>query len=250
MIDQISNGFDARLIVQDTSSELGSESASVPGTTAESLTGRRAFLFLKHWRLRMALIFVISFLFSGQAVVRADGPAGEGQYAIPVRLNIPTIELDSEVVTVGSKIVVVDGRKYRQWDTSNTLVGWQKGSATLGQPGNTVLTGHSDIYTQIFRDLNQVQIGDEIIVSTDHEIYRYRVTRVMEVQESGVSMAQRVENGKWIAPTDDERLTLITCSRSGASHRLIVVAYPIPAIESPTSTWPYSADDRRLKQLK
>jgi LPXTG-site transpeptidase (sortase) family protein len=249
MIDQLSNTFDARLSVQATSSELGRKSAWIAETAVEDATKGRAFLFLKG-RLWLVLIVIAGFLFSGRGVALADGPAEAEQYAIPVRLHIPAIDLDSDIVTVGSKIVVINGRKYRQWDTSNTVVGWQQGSATLGQPGNTVLTGHSDIYTQIFRDLNQLHVGDEIVVSAENEIYRYRVARVMEVRESGVSMAQRVENGKWIATTDDERLTLITCSRPGASHRLIVVAYPVPRVETLSPAWTYLANDLRLKQLK
>jgi sortase A len=213
----------------------------------EGRTVRRAFLFLKGWQLILALIFVMALVLNDSAVALAEGPtATVAPSATPTRLRIPAIELDSDIVTVGSQIVEVSGRKYRQWDTSSTLVGWQQGSALLGQRGNTVLTGHSDIYTQIFRNLDQLRPGDEIIVSAGDQVYYYRVTRVIEVQETGVSMAQRVENGKWIARTDDERLTLITCSRPGASHRLIVVAYPASQLKPGY----YPMDDLRLKHLK
>jgi len=37
----------------------------------------------------------------------------------------------------------------------------------------------------------------------------------------------RRQNARWIAPTTDERLTLVTCwPYTGNSHRLIIVAKP------------------------
>jgi len=37
----------------------------------------------------------------------------------------------------------------------------------------------------------------------------------------------RQENARWIAPTDDERLTLVTCwPYTNNTHRVVVVAKP------------------------
>jgi sortase A len=48
------------------------------------------------------------------------------------------------------------------------------------------------------------------------------------VKEVGVSLAQRRQNAQWIAPTRDERLTLVTCwPPDGNTYRVIVVAKPI-----------------------
>jgi hypothetical protein len=47
------------------------------------------------------------------------------------------------------------------------------------------------------------------------------------VREKGVTHEQRVENAKLIAPTSDERLTLVTCAGSAASQQLVVIALPI-----------------------
>ena len=39
---------------------------------------------------------------------------------------------------------------------------------------------------------------------------------------------QRVENAGWVLPTDDERLTLITCwPYESNTHRLVLVAKPV-----------------------
>lgn len=149
--------------------------------------------------------------------------------ALPVRLIIPNIKLESSIIPVGIKSVVVDGKPYLMWETADNEVGWHNRSAPLGQTGNTVLAGHSDIKAKVFENLNDVNIGDEIIVfaGNDQQPYRYQVTQKLLVQEKGVPLEVRLRNAQLIAPTADERLTLITCAQPGATHRLIVIALPI-----------------------
>ena len=155
----------------------------------------------------------------------ADGPAHTDHS--PQRIIIPAIGLDSAVETVGYQIREQNGIRYREWSTSDNLVGWHNLSAPVGHIGNTVLAGHSDIFTEIFRDLPQVKRGNEIVLYSSGTARRYVVDEVREVREYGVSLAQRIENGRLINPTDDERLTLITCNRPGSTHRLVVIARPL-----------------------
>jgi sortase A len=138
----------------------------------------------------------------------------------------PTPTLDSPVVPVGLKQVKVNGQTYPQWQTDDQQVGWHNLTATLGRSGNTVLNGHSDVYAKVFQNLDKLKIGDEIVVFSNEHAYRYVVTERILVREKGISVAQRLENAKLILPTEDERLTLITCSQPGATHRLIIIAKP------------------------
>ncbi|NJN94868.1 MAG: sortase [Anaerolineales bacterium] len=144
----------------------------------------------------------------------------------PTRLVIPRIALDSTVVPVGWKEVEVNGKTYEQWEVDKNLVGWHNLSAPLGQIGNSVLNGHSNLYAQVFRDLNQLKVGDTILAVANGKAYSYRVAAKLLVQEKDVSVEQRLENAKLIMPTSDERLTLVTCAFAGATHRLIIVAHP------------------------
>lgn len=177
--------------------------------------------------LLWSLIMAFGLTFAPAFITSADAPALS--IASPTHLFIPSIGLDSAVIPVGWTPVVINGQMYGQWDTADNQVGWHNLSATLGQVGNTVLAGHSDINSMVFQNLEQVIIGDEITVvsGADQQAYRYRVTQKVLVQEVGVSLETRIQNAQWIAPTNDERLTLVTCSRPGATHRLIVVAYPV-----------------------
>jgi LPXTG-site transpeptidase (sortase) family protein len=150
-----------------------------------------------------------------------DAPTGT-----PTRLLIPAIALDSPIIPVGQTPLVVGGDVYWQWNTADHSVGWHNQSARLGQSGNTVLNGHSDINASVFRQLERVRIGDEITVLSGDQIHRYTVAHKFLVKEKDVSIEERVQNAAWIASTQDERLTLVTCAKPGATHRLIMIAQP------------------------
>jgi sortase (surface protein transpeptidase) len=49
------------------------------------------------------------------------------------------------------------------------------------------------------------------------------------LKEAGMPLSVREKNAQWIAPTNDTRLTLVTCWPyywPGNSHRVVVVARP------------------------
>ncbi len=143
---------------------------------------------------------------------------------IPTRLVIPAIKLDAPIVTVGWH--TVDG--VSQWDVPDTrAAGWLMTSATLGQPGNTALSGHHNIDGEVFRDLVNLKIGDRIIVYSHDQSFYYVITTRKILLERGQPDAVRLANARWIQPTTDERVTLITCwPYTSNTHRLVIVAEP------------------------
>jgi LPXTG-site transpeptidase (sortase) family protein len=180
--------------------------------------------------IRTGTLFIIlmtglTIAFTG--VVLADEPAATDASRIPTRLVISTINLDTPVIPVGWKPVVINGQTYGQWETADDQVGWHNLSARLDEVGNTVLAGHSDVHAKVFQNLKNVNIGDTIVVFAGEQANNYIIIEKFLVQEKGVSLQQRIDNAKWIAATDDERLTLITCAQPGATHRLVVIARPI-----------------------
>lgn len=145
----------------------------------------------------------------------------------PARLVIPRMELDAPVTPIGLERV----GDYYQWQTpAGRVVGWHETSALLGQAGNTVLNGHHNIYGQVFRRLIDLEVGDEVIVYDAERAYHYRVTQTLLLPERGEPLEVRLENARWIEASDDQRVTLVSCwPFSDNSHRLIVVARPVPA---------------------
>jgi sortase A len=160
----------------------------------------------------------------------AQGPP-PGQ---PQRIEIPAIRVDAAITSVGLQAIQQNGQTYYQWQVPNTnKAGWHNSSALLGQRGNTVLNGHHNIFGEVFRDIVDLQEGDEIIVYDKSRAFHYRVTSIETFAERGESIDVRLANAKWVEPTEDERLTLITCwPYTDNSHRVIVVAEPIPMADS------------------
>ena len=147
---------------------------------------------------------------------------------IPTRLTINSIGLDSEITPVGWSIIQKDGFEYSIWQVADYSVGWHKTSAPLGQPGNTVMAGHHNVNGEVFRDLVNVEVGDKVTILSGGNRYEYIVDLKTIVKEKGETVEARKRNAQWIAPTDDERITLVTCwPYTNNTHRVIVVARPL-----------------------
>jgi LPXTG-site transpeptidase (sortase) family protein len=152
---------------------------------------------------------------------------------IPTRIVIPAIKLDAPVETVGWH--TVDG--VSQWDVPDHFAaGWLMTSATLGKPGNTALSGHHNISGEVFRNLVKLQPGDSITLYAQDQPFFYEVVSRRILPERGQSDEVRRANARWIQPTNDERITLITCwPYTSNTHRLVIVAKPI-APEKPNKS--------------
>jgi sortase A len=145
----------------------------------------------------------------------------------PTRLVIPKIALDIPVLPVGFETIMEGNRARLVWADVPDAGGFHQTSAYPGNPGNTVINGHRDIYAAVFRHLDQVAVGDQIVVYVGDVAYPYTVTEVLVVPETFASAAQRAENQRLIGYLPEERLTLVTCTPVGlATHRLLVIARP------------------------
>lgn len=120
------------------------------------------------------------------------------------RLIIPAIRVD---------VPVVEGV---DWEQLKRGAGHLIGSANPGERGNVFIAGHNDVYGEIFRDLEELKIGDEIVVYAGQQTFRYivRATRIVEPDDLSV-----------MEPTSTPILTLLTCYPYMIdSHRLVVIA--------------------------
>jgi sortase A len=106
------------------------------------------------------------------------------------RIEIPAIGVDSTIV------------QGDEWNQLKKGVGQMIGSAQPGNKGNMVLSAHNDIFGEIFRHLDKLAPGDEIIVSTERSQYRYIVREIEVVKPTDVHV---------MAPTEHAQTTLISC---------------------------------------
>ncbi len=144
----------------------------------------------------------------------------------PTRIRIPSIRLDAPVKTVG--LVQEKATGFWTYEIPNfKAAGWSDDSAPLGKPGNTVLNGHNNIEGKVFLDLVDVKKGDSIVMYEGDKPYTYIVSEVLFLLELGQPDSVRIKNGSYIRPTDDIRLTIVSCwPRDNNTHRLIVIAKP------------------------
>ncbi len=124
---------------------------------------------------------------------------GPGQ---PTRLQIPAINVDAQIVPGDT------------WDQLKKGVGQHLGSANPGERGNMVLSAHNDVFGEIFRHLDQLKTGDEVIVYSGQQRYRYIISESRIVPPTQVDV---------MAPTNEPTLTLISCYPYLVDNRRIAV---------------------------
>jgi LPXTG-site transpeptidase (sortase) family protein len=162
---------------------------------------------------------------------------------IPEWIYLPSMKIMAPIVPATSEEVVVtaaDGTEVTlvEWLAPDEYAaGWQTDSARLGVPGNTVLNGHHNVYERVFGHIVYLVEGDLIQVYGGGKWYNYIVTNKMVLPERDVPLEKRLENAAWIMPSQDERLTLVTCwPEQNNTHRLIIVARPLRPDEIITPT--------------
>jgi sortase A len=156
--------------------------------------------------------------------------------AIPERIVIEKIGLNVPIVPVGQHPIRIAGQTYSQWNVPDERVaGWHENSAPLGVRGNTVLNGHHNVNGAVFHYLAVLEPGDMITLESGGEQHLYVIAQMMVLAEEGQPLATRRANARWILPTTDERVTLITCWPLEAStHRLVVIALSTGALDQLT----------------
>ncbi len=132
----------------------------------------------------------------------ADLPVPTAGPQQATRIQIPAINIDAPIVQG-------DG-----WEQLKKGVGQHIGSTDPGQNGNLVLSAHNDVFGELFRHLDQLKEGDQIVVYTSIRAYTYIVTSSEIIEPTRVDV---------MSPTKDSTLTLISCYPYRVDNKRIVV---------------------------
>ena len=145
-----------------------------------------------------------------------------------IKITVPNVGIAVPVVSVGWQMLPgKDGQNSSQWKVAEYAAGHHEGTANPGQVGNIVISGHDDWKGEVFKDLHNIKRGDEIHLFSAEREFLYIVQDSVTVLEDGATEAQKRDNARYMDPTPDQRLTLITCWPYGVDdHRLIVIAKP------------------------
>jgi LPXTG-site transpeptidase (sortase) family protein len=143
------------------------------------------------------------------------------------RIAIPALQLESGVVPVGWHVNAGGDSNAEniEWDSPYQAVGWMITSALPDQAGNTVLYGHNNMYTSIFKDLDRLAPGDLIYLTTGQATWTYQVSQVKILPILSAGVDQQAKYLSYLDPTPVARLTLISCwPPISNTHRVIVIA--------------------------
>lgn len=128
---------------------------------------------------------------------------------IPTQSPQQARQIQIPAIGVNAPIVMGDG-----WEQLKKGVGQHLGTANPGEAGNLVLSAHNDIFSEIFRDLDQLEEGDEIIIITQDRSFTYVVTGTQIVEPDRVDL---------LAPTTNSTITLISCYPYHVDDKRIIV---------------------------
>lgn len=132
----------------------------------------------------------------------------------------PEQALGISIPRLGLNAPVVQGD---DWEALKRGVGQHIGSANPGENGNLVLSGHNDIYGEVFRHLDQLEPGDEIVILTAETRYIYTVTQRQLVAPTFVEV---------MFPTTDATITLISCYPYMINTQRIIIKGELSGIRS------------------
>ena len=135
----------------------------------------------------------------------------QGRALLPVPTPGPEQATQIQIPAIGVDAPVVQGDG---WEQLKQGVAQYIGSANPGESGNMVLSAHNDVYGEIFRDLDQLEEGDEIIVNTANHSFTYIVTNTQIVEPTDVEV---------MGSTSDPTVTLISCYPYWVDTQRIVV---------------------------
>jgi sortase A len=138
-------------------------------------------------------------------------PLVQSQAELPVPTASPEQALRIQIPNIDVDAPVVQGDGVEQLKKG---VGQHIGTPNPGQAGNIVLSAHNDIFGEIFRDLDKLQKGDEIIIYTSTRPYIFIVQQTQIVDPTQVDV---------MGSTQESIVTLISCYPYMVDKQRIVV---------------------------
>jgi len=133
-------------------------------------------------------------------------------------LDEPYVEIGTiEIPKLGIAVQLLEGITLTTLDRGP---GHWPGTAMPGQRGNVVVAGHRTSYGRVFRDIDDLVPGDEVIFTTLEGRFRYLVTGTTIVMPDALYIIEQTET-----PT----ATLFACHPPGSTRQRIVVQLALDA---------------------
>lgn len=138
-------------------------------------------------------------------------PVVQSYWEIPIPTPGPNHAIRLQIPKINQDVPVVEGDGPEQLKKG---VGHAIYSANPGEVGNVVLSAHNDIQGEIFKDLDQLEEGDLVILFSERKSYTYAVEDVLIVEPHQV---------EFLESTDESVATLISCYPYRVDNKRIIV---------------------------
>ena len=154
-----------------------------------------------------------------------EGTSDDGLVTISLENGDDSLLVSDDIMYV-VRIPKIDSKEPVKEGTNKSALsaslGHEPGTASPGEVGNCVIAGHRNYnFGKYFNRLDEVEVGDEIFVDTRDNTYEYKVSEIKVVEPEDIEI---------LDPTEDEQLTLYTCTPIYiATHRLVVIAKRVDA---------------------
>lgn len=145
------------------------------------------------------------------------------------RLSIPAIDLNVSIEETAPKLqTLANGQSFYVWDPPAYAVGHYNSSGNPGEGRNIVFDGHNNTLGEVFRDLNNLAPGDQIILLTDAGEFYYQVEEKIIIPYVGMEEQANEQIWALTGPQSSEMVTLISCwPYATFTNRIVIIAHPV-----------------------
>ncbi|MBI2009895.1 MAG: sortase [Candidatus Chisholmbacteria bacterium] len=138
--------------------------------------------------------------------------------SLPSELRIESLPQTLLIPSQGIEVPIYPSQvRDGKWETTPKGVSYLVSTALPGNQGNSVIYGHN--WANILGKLPDVETGQQVLLTWgDGRIERFEIVQTTEVTPDQTHI---------LAPTDDVRLTIYTCSGFLDRKRFVIVAVPV-----------------------
>lgn len=168
----------------------------------KSAIAKRPLLFIASVTLLLLLIFYSIATFYPVAKKQALGIKEQSEEALPVRLIIPTLNVNAAIQSVG-----VNDKGEMDVPSNTVDVGWFRLGTLPGEKGSAVIGGHLDRENgeaAVFADLYKLKKGDKLYIKDNKGVSTAFIVRESRIYNVGY--AEEV-----FSSNSGRHLNLVTC---------------------------------------
>jgi sortase A len=136
--------------------------------------------------------------------------------------------LNASIIEVSpTEEILPNGESRFVWEPVDFAVGHYDTSGNPGGGENIVLTGHNNMAGKVFRYLNDLNPGDEVILFNGASEFHYQVQQKSIISYLGAEIEGDAQLQALAGPQPSERVTLISCwPYATNANRIVVIAVP------------------------